>query len=297
MTYGSHLTGIWIAQIDPSTGKRINSTVKNIAGSSSSQHEASYVIRGGSYYYLFYNRGVCCSGVNSTYYVQMGRSTNPNGPYVDKNGVDLLNGGGTTVLSSSGKYIGPGQVGLYQENGSNFLTHHYYDGDNNGAHAIGIANLGWSNGWPYITRDWIAAGTYKVTNVNSGLVWDAWGCTGVAGQSIAQGNYANLSCQKWVFAPIGDGVYKITNSLGGRSVDVNNCGTADGTKIRLMDWFDNDCQKFKIDRTAAGNHIFTPLYSSNQVIEVPSASTTAGVQLGIWTYNGSSCQKWTITAP
>lgn len=31
------------------------------------------------------------------------------------------------------------------------------------------------------------------------------------------------------------------------------------------------------------------------VIEVPGASTSAGVQLALWGYNGSNCQKWNFT--
>jgi len=296
MTFGSHLTGIWIAQINPATGKRLNSTVKNIAGSSSSENEASYVIRNGSYYYLFYNKGICCNGTSSTYYVQMGRSTSPNGTYVDKNGVNLLSGGGTTVLSTSGKYIGPGQVGLYSENGFNFLTYHYYDGNNNGTPTLAVGNMGWSGGWPFITQDWIAAGRYKIINQNSGKVWDAWGCTGASQQAIAQGTSNGLSCQQWDFTTLGNGIYKITCVQGGLAADVTNCNAANGAPLDLYAWLNNNCQKFNLERAANGSLVFTSL-NGNRVVEVPNASTADGVQLALYDYNGSTCQQWTVAAP
>ena len=52
--------------------------------------EAAYVwpkrVDGIGYYYLFVNWGACCSGVDSTYEIRVGRSTNPMGPFLDKNG-------------------------------------------------------------------------------------------------------------------------------------------------------------------------------------------------------------------
>ncbi|HEY8935206.1 MAG TPA: family 43 glycosylhydrolase [Cyclobacteriaceae bacterium] len=293
MTFGSHLTGIWIAQLNTSTGKRLNSTLKNIAGSSSSQHEASYVIRNGSYYYLYYNRGVCCNGTSSTYYVQMGRSTSPNGTYYDQNGVNLLSGGGTTILSTSDNFIGPGHIGYYSENGYNFISYHYYDGNNSGTPTLGIANLGYNSDWPFITRDWIAAGRYKITNKNSGKVWDAWGCTGASTQAIAQGTSAGLTCQQWDFTTLGNGVFKITCALGGLAADVINCGSANGTKLQLYSWLNNNCQKYRLERCGDGSLVFTSL-TGNRVVEVPNASTTAGVQLALYDYNGNNCQKWII---
>jgi len=287
MTYGSFHAGIGVVEIDPATAKvKSGSSVTIVAGGGGADWEAPYIIKEGSYYYLFANRGACCNGVNSTYYITVGRATSPTGPY----------SGWRTVLSSSGKYIGPGHYGLIRHNGSNFVSIHYYDGSDNGNAKLDIINMGFSGGWPFLTRDWIASGTYKITNVNSGLAWDAWGCTGAAGQSIAQGSYSGLNCQKWNLTPVGDGAYRITSLQGGRSADLVGGGTANGTKLNLWDWTNSAWQKFRIDRTAAGSHIFTPL-NSGRVIEVPGASTTTGVQLGIWDYNGNNCQKWNITAP
>ena len=287
MTYGSFSAGIGNIEIDPATAKvKAGATLAKVAGGGGADWEAPYLIKEGSYYYLFANRGFCCRGVNSTYYIQVGRSTSPLGPF----------SGWRTVLGSSGKYIGPGHVGLIRYNGANFTSIHYYDGTDNGNAKLDIVNMGFSGGWPFLTRDWVASGTYKISNVNSDKVWDAWGCTGAAGQAISQNTYSGVNCQKWSFTPTGDGSYKVASLQGGRNADLINCGTGNGTKLQLWDWLNNDCQKFRIDRTASGSHVFTPLNSA-KVLEIPGASITNGVQLSLWDYNGGNNQKWTITAP
>ena len=294
LSYGSFSGGIGVFEIDTSTGKRKSgSTTTKVAGGNGADWEAPYIIKEGSYYYLFVNRGYCCRGTSSTYKIVVGRSSSVRGPFVDTNGVALTNNGGTTVLSTSGRYIGPGHFGLLRENGSNFVSIHYYDGNANGAAKLDVINMGFSNGWPFLTRDWIASGTYRITNKNSGKVWDAWGCTGAAGQAIAQGAWANLNCQKWVFTPVGDGAYRIANVTGGRAADIVNCGNANGAKVQLWDWLNNNCQKFEIERAVDGSHVLTPL-NSTRVVEVPGASTADGVQLALYDYNGHNTQRWTI---
>ncbi|MDJ1483791.1 family 43 glycosylhydrolase [Cytophagaceae bacterium YF14B1] len=296
MAYGSWSAGIAVVQLDPSTGKvKSGSTPVRVAGGSGADWEGACLIKEGSYYYLFVNRGSCCNGTSSTYYIIVGRSTSPTGPFVDKNGTDLKSGGGSTLLGSSGRFIGPGHVGLLRQAGSNFVSIHFYDGNDNGAPKLDIINMGFSSNWPFLTRDWIAAGTYTIKNVNSGMNWDAWGCTGVTGQAVAQGTASSLTCQKWIFTTTGNGSYQIRTAMStGNVVDIINCGSANGTKLQLYSALNNDCQKFRVFRTADGSHIFNPV-NSEKVVEVPGASTIAGTQLGLWDYNGCTCQKWTIT--
>jgi arabinan endo-1,5-alpha-L-arabinosidase len=61
----------------------------------------------------------------------------------------------------------------------------------------------------------------------------------------------------------------------------------------LWDWLNNSCQKFEIERAADGTHVFTSL-TGTRVVEVPGASTADGVQLALYDYNGSTCQRWQI---
>ena len=298
MTYGSHLTGIWMAQIDPTTGKRLNTTLKNVAGSSPyCENEASYMMRNGSYYYLFYNKGICCAGASSTYYVQMGRSLNPDGPFLDQNGVDLLLGGGTNFLSVRDNYVGPGQVGLFTENNVNYLTYHYYDGSKNGGPpTLGIGKLTWTAaGWPSVTQDWVAPGTYTLTNQGSGLAWAAASCTSAVGQALVQRTTTGQSCQQWTFAPLGSGTYSITNVLSGLKADVDGCAETTGTVLGLYPASPMNCQQFRVDRAADGTYVLSAYYG-NRVVEVPNSSAAAGAQLALGDYNSRTSQRWMIAA-
>lgn len=164
MAFGSYWNGIYLVQLDPSSGLRLSPNSPTYHLASNSSIEASYLWRRGGYYYLFVNWGSCCSGVNSTYNIRVGRSTAVTGPYLDQNGLDMANGGGTVFMQSNGKYTGPGHVGILSEGGKLSLTHHYYDANAwapqygaFGAPDFALLPLYWSaDDWPSVTNDWSA---------------------------------------------------------------------------------------------------------------------------------------------
>ncbi|HWI55582.1 MAG TPA: family 43 glycosylhydrolase, partial [Bacillota bacterium] len=164
MAFGSYWNGIYLVQLDPATGLRIAPGSPTYRLAYNSSIEASCLFRHGGYYYLFVNWGSCCSGVNSTYHIRVGRSTSITGPYLDRNGVNLANNGGSLFLQGTGKFTGPGHVGILSEGGAEWLSYHYYDaGDwDGGAGAFGkpkfdLIPLSWtSDNWPVFTNDWSA---------------------------------------------------------------------------------------------------------------------------------------------
>jgi arabinan endo-1,5-alpha-L-arabinosidase len=163
MTFGSFWNGIYLMQLDPSTGKRISpaSTLTHLANNSSI--EASCLYQRGGYYYLFVNWGTCCSGVDSTYNIRVGRSTSITGPYLDRNGFNLTSGGGSLFLESTGRFIGPGHAGIMNDNATNWFTYHYYDGNDSGTAKLGLGRLQWgADNWPVLTNDWSAFYTFEV---------------------------------------------------------------------------------------------------------------------------------------
>jgi arabinan endo-1,5-alpha-L-arabinosidase len=169
LSFGSYSDGILVMQLDPASGKRIatNSPITKIADNSpvffSNTTEGSYLYQRGGYYYLFLNWGGCCAGIDSTYNIRVGRSTSVAGPYLDQNGVSMLNGGGTMFLESSGRFIGPGHAAILNDNGTNWFTYHYYDGNNSGVATLGIGRLTWTaDGWPAFTNDWSAFYPFNV---------------------------------------------------------------------------------------------------------------------------------------
>ena len=70
--------------------------------------EGAYVILRDGFYYLFVSAGSCCDGANSTYTLHVGRSENLTGPYLDAEGRDLREGGGTFVVAANDVWVGPG---------------------------------------------------------------------------------------------------------------------------------------------------------------------------------------------
>lgn len=110
--------------------------------------EAPYVVRHGGWYYLFASFDFCCQGVNSTYRVVVGRSRTIGGPYVDRTGTRLDQGGGSPFLDAAGSMRGPGGESV---SGDTFAFHHY-DAADAGAPHLGLARLTWRGGWPALTQ-------------------------------------------------------------------------------------------------------------------------------------------------
>lgn len=163
LVYGSYSDGILVTQIDPNTGKRLNLATAGTKVASSSNFffsnttEGAHLHQHAGYYWLFLNYGGCCAGVDSTYNIRVGRGLNPTGPFFDRNGNNLIGGGGTVLLESTGRFIGPGHAGIFVENGTNWFTYHYYDANNNGAPTLGLTQLQWTeDGWPALANDWSA---------------------------------------------------------------------------------------------------------------------------------------------
>jgi arabinan endo-1,5-alpha-L-arabinosidase len=157
LSFGSWSEGIFMISLDPATGKPTSSNppVTNVAARMAvPDHpiEAPFIFRHGGYYYLFVSFDYCCRGSASNYSIHVGRSTSPTGPYVDQNGVNMLSGGGTTVLETHDGVHGPGGESVVHDaaDGRDLFVYHYYD-PTAGKNWIGLNFLGWDGaGWPYV---------------------------------------------------------------------------------------------------------------------------------------------------
>jgi arabinan endo-1,5-alpha-L-arabinosidase len=148
LSYGSFWSGIKMVRLN-SSGKPANSTRYNLASrpNASGAVEAPFIVQQGSYYYLFVSFDYCCQGTSSTYRVMVGRSTSVTGPYVDRNGVSLANGGGTEILASHGSIHGPGHPAVLRDVDGSVLFYHHYP---SGTSRLGINLIDWSDGWPRV---------------------------------------------------------------------------------------------------------------------------------------------------
>ena len=107
--------------------------------------EAPYIIKKGDYYYLFTAKGTIDS--TDTYCNVVGRSTSLTGPYYDKNGVSMLEGGGTVVAQTIGLINGPGHDSIFTApNGDHYMVGEYFYGDKVN---LFISTIEWTaDGWP-----------------------------------------------------------------------------------------------------------------------------------------------------
>ncbi|MBC8083523.1 MAG: arabinan endo-1,5-alpha-L-arabinosidase [Hymenobacter sp.] len=113
--------------------------------------EAPFLFRHGAYYYLFTSFDYCCRGPQSTYKMVVGRSKTLAGPYLDKAGTGLEQGGGTLVLAGDQNWYGVGHNSVYTFDSSDYLVFHAYDAADKGRSKLRIEKLGWDpEGWPVV---------------------------------------------------------------------------------------------------------------------------------------------------
>jgi arabinan endo-1,5-alpha-L-arabinosidase len=160
LNFGSHWGGIKMVRIDYETGlpSEEDTTLYELAQRQRHPRavEAPFIIWRDGYYYLFVSFDQCCSGVNSTYRVMVGRSEHVTGPYVDREGVDMMNDGGTQVTFPTERWRGPGHNGIYVEDGVYYIVHHAYDAEAQGTPTLRIAPLSWDDaGWPFLNEDMV----------------------------------------------------------------------------------------------------------------------------------------------
>ncbi len=151
MAFGSYWSGIQMVQLEWPSGKRsADKTRLQLADREVAPNaiEAPYIVPHEGWYYLFTSWGQCCQGAKSDYKIVVGRSRSVNGGYVDRDGRNLLDGGGTVLQASTGSHIGPGGQSVSKE----IIAYHYYDAKAKGAPTLGLQRVSWAeDGWPELS--------------------------------------------------------------------------------------------------------------------------------------------------
>ncbi|KAJ5652082.1 hypothetical protein N7507_009508 [Penicillium longicatenatum] len=168
LNFGSFWTDIWQVPLsddllslkDPSNPDAVHLTF--LPQQKQRPEEGSWMSFHEGYYYAWFSHGKCCRfhkgfpGRGKEYEIRVGRSTSPRGPFEDKDGMKLLDGGGTVIYASNhGVVYAPGGLGVLAGNGStpDILYYHYLNT------SIGFtdedARLGWNylnytDGWPVV---------------------------------------------------------------------------------------------------------------------------------------------------
>jgi arabinan endo-1,5-alpha-L-arabinosidase len=111
--------------------------------------QASAITRKGGYYYVFGAFDLCCRGAESTRSIRVGRSSSLLGPYVDREGIQMLDGGGTVLLESGARWRGPGSNDVLHVRDQSYSFYFAYDADSAGEVSLRISTLTWDDGWPH----------------------------------------------------------------------------------------------------------------------------------------------------
>jgi arabinan endo-1,5-alpha-L-arabinosidase len=164
ISFGSFWSGIKMRRIDLATGKPAAEDPKVYSLASRQRPEvpeppkpglpadwqaieAPFIVRHGGYYYLFVSFDLCCRGIHSTYRTMVGRSHEVTGPYADREGRRLLEGGGSQLLTANNRWLGPGGESVLQRPEGDLIVFHAYDAAT-GKPALQISTIAWKNGWP-----------------------------------------------------------------------------------------------------------------------------------------------------
>lgn len=150
MAFGSFWSGIRMVELSWPTGLRADDAEPlRIAdrGAPPNAIEAPYLVEHDGDWFLFVSRDACCQGAKSTYNIAVGRADAATGPFIDRDGVPMLDDGGTPLLATDGARVGPGG----QSVADGVLAFHYYDADAGGAFRLALASIEWDDeGWPVV---------------------------------------------------------------------------------------------------------------------------------------------------
>ncbi|OIJ66427.1 RICIN domain-containing protein [Streptomyces mangrovisoli] len=139
------------------------------------------------------------------------------------------------------------------------------------------------------------AGSYQITNKNSGLALDTSGSGTTAGTAVVQATSGSGTSQTWTLTAAGSGLYKIANKASGLLLGITNAGTADGGTALI--WSDNGTADHLWQLIPSGDGYYKIAnYNSGLLLGVTNMSTASGAQVLQWDDNGTADHLWKLTA-
>jgi arabinan endo-1,5-alpha-L-arabinosidase len=166
MSFGSFWSGIKLVKLDPSRTRLSEPQVwQSIAQrarppftpdeqAAPAEIEGPHILKKGDYYYLFVSWGLCCKKAESTYHVVVGRAKQVTGPYLDRNGKDMNQGGGSLVIAGNARWKGVGHNSAYHIDGKDLMVLHAYETADDYLQKLKILEMKWDkDGWPTVDPD------------------------------------------------------------------------------------------------------------------------------------------------
>ncbi len=150
LVFGSFWGGIKMLPLNPDGTVAPDALMVALAARPEVPHaiEGAYIFKHGGKFYLFVSFDFCCRGKLSNYHIRVGRSDTLAGPYIDRDGVPMLQGGGTVVKTGDDPDFGPGHNSILVTGGKEYIVYHVYDGRYGGLPFLRIQELTWDDGWP-----------------------------------------------------------------------------------------------------------------------------------------------------
>jgi hypothetical protein len=153
LAFGSFWSGLKLVEIDRETGKpRAGAELRSIAARPGAEAiEGACIVRRGNDYYLFCSHDFTGRKLESTYKVVVGRANSPLGPFVDRVGRPLLQGGGTVLVANNAYWRGPGHNAVLMDGDQTWIVYHALDPTRNAALTLRIDPVNWTDdGWPEV---------------------------------------------------------------------------------------------------------------------------------------------------
>jgi len=145
MVYGSAWSGIKVRRINEETGKVYDDKVYSVCYREEFPHpaEGGYLFKRDGWYYLV----AAVERMDQNYRAVVGRSRDIRGPYLDRDGVDMMKEGGTTIVEHKRGLCYPGHSTVLQD-GDQYYIVFEHKGGRCAQVELDISTLTWEDGWP-----------------------------------------------------------------------------------------------------------------------------------------------------
>ncbi len=137
------------------------------------------------------------------------------------------------------------------------------------------------------------AGTYRITNVNSGLRLDTQNSATSGGTTAVQATASSSNNQTWQVVAAGGDQYKIRNANSGLLLGIKDASTAQGQSALI--WWDTGTSDHLWRFVSAGNGQYKIVnVNSGLLLGVTNMSGSSGATVLQWGDNGTADHLWRL---
>ena len=135
-------------------------------------------------------------------------------------------------------------------------------------------------------------GTYLITGLNSGMALDDPGSSHNTGTQMDQWTVNNGANQKWTLTNLSYNTVRLVNQASGMSLGVRGGSLSNGAAVEQNTWTGATSQQWTVVSSGNLGYFTLKNVKSGKVLDVVSASKTAGALIDQWPSSGGANQKW-----